>query len=52
MTGLDGPSFATGAVRSILGRTGSAGHASSVIQKKRTPTPITAIRADPTIDSR
>ena len=42
-----------GADRSTAGETGAtAGHASSVIQKKRTPTPNKAIRVDPTIDSR
>jgi hypothetical protein len=39
-------------MRSIIGKTGSAGHASSVIQKKTTPTAIRANRAVPTIDAR
>ncbi|MBS1244162.1 MAG: hypothetical protein H6R41_699, partial [Deltaproteobacteria bacterium] len=42
----------SGAVRSIIGRTGSAGHTSSVTQKKTTPTAIRADRAVPTIDAR
>jgi len=46
------PAGRAGADRSIIGKTGAtAGHASSVIQKKSTPTPNKAIRVDPTIHS-
>ena len=47
-----GPRPESGAVRSIIGRTGSAGHTSPVTQKKTTPTAIRANRAVPTIDAR